>query len=442
MTLTALIVLTLVFLACLWGGLVLGPDRFLPFLLFTATLLLPANVVLNIPALPDLDRHTAVTLPGLLLLAITRRSRWAAYRTAWPDAFLFAFVAWGVFCVLLLQGTWAAMSRLMVMMVSLVVPYVAGRLFLSSNEDLRVFVRATIPLFLVYFLLILAESRLGAVFRPAVYGIWTVTDSRMGLFRPTVFASDTLELGNHMGLAAILFLGAYRGWKGLREPIPRFLLVACAACAMGCLLSLSRGPIVGLGLALVAPIVLRNTRWLGVVLGFAGLAMFLWMLSPGGSGGAAAAYLGAGNDDIGSTSQTLNYRFLQIDHFKPMVWSTPWVGFGENWRRPTPINVIDGILLLHTLAYGIPGAILAVMFWMAVTWYVGRAAFAGNTPYAYIGAYLAPVIGWLTFSSWGDSFLRQPHLVLMSAVVGAMYTERKLAKPLLPPLQSMMFKRG
>lgn len=442
MTLTALITLALVFLACLWGGLVLGPDRFLPFLLFTATLLLPANVVLNLPALPDLDRHTAVTLPALLLLVITSRRRWAAYRTAWPDAFLFAFVAWAVFCVFLLQGTWPAMSRFLVLLVTLVVPYVAGRLYLSSNEDLQVFVRAIIPLFIVYFVLIVVETRLGAVVRPAVYGIWTITDSRMGLYRPTVLASDTLELGNHMGLAAILFLGAYRGWKGRGEPLPRFLLVAAAACAAGCLLSLSRGPVFGLALALLTPIVMRNTRWVGVALGLAGLGVFFWMLSPAGSGAAMAHHLGAGNDDIGSTGQTLNYRFLQIDHFKQMVLSTPWVGFGENWRRPAPISVIDGILLLHTLSYGLPGAVLIVGFWMAVTWYIGRAAFAGNTPFAYIGAYLAPVIGWLTFSSWGDSFLRQPHLVLMSAVVGAMYTERRLAKPLLPPLQSMVFKRG
>jgi hypothetical protein len=133
---------------------------------------------------------------------------------------------------------------------------------------------------------------------------------------------------------------------------------------------------------------------------------------------------------------------MQIDQFKPMVWTTPWIGFGENWRRPGPILIIDGVLLLHTLSYGFPGAVIVVAFWMSVAWYVGRAVYAGNTPYAYIGAYLAPIIGWLAFSAWGDSFLRQPHLLIMSAVVGAMYTERKLAKPLLPPLQRMRFRRG
>ncbi len=442
MTTSALITLGLVFLVCLWGGLVLGPDRLIPFLLFCGTLLLPPNVVWNLPALPDLDRRTAVTLPALFLLLTTSRQRWAAYRTAWPDAFLYAFVAWGVFCVFLLQGTWPALARFMVMLVSLVVPYVAGRLYLHSHDDLQAFIKATIPLFILYLGLILIETRMGPVFRPSLYGVWTVTDMRGGLYRPTVFASDTLELGHHMGLAAILFLGTWRGWRGQGQPLPRFLLPAALATAAGCLLTLSRGPITGLALALLGPVLLRNTRWLGVALGLAGFALFVWMMSPLGSGAQAAHYLGATNDDIGSTGQTLNYRFLQIDHFKSMVHSTPWVGFGENYQRPGPIKVIDGILLLHTLAYGFPGAVLIVSFWLAVAWYVGRAAFAGNTPFAYIGAYLAPIIGWLTFSAWGDSFLRQPHLMLMSAVVGAMYTERRLAKPLLPPVQSMVFRRG
>ena len=56
-----ILILFLVFAATLWGGLIVGPDRLVPFLIFTSTLLLPP-VTFDLPSLPDLDKITAITL--------------------------------------------------------------------------------------------------------------------------------------------------------------------------------------------------------------------------------------------------------------------------------------------------------------------------------------------------------------------------------------------
>jgi hypothetical protein len=263
----------------------------------------------------------------------------------------------------------------------------------------------------------------------------------MGLFRPVMLASGALELGHYMALTTAILLGAGRGWRGLGAPAPRLLGIGTFAAAAGACLSLSRGPIGGLVLVLLAPLVLRSTRWFGVVLGVTGLAFFRWMMSPHVSGAEFAAMLG--DDGVeGSYTQTVGYRFLQMDAFEPLVRQSPIIGWGESFSRSGDILIIDGILLLDTLFYGYPGACLIMTFWIAVSFYIGRAAFAGNSPYAHIGQRLAPVIGWLAFSAWGDSFLREPHLLVMSAVVGGMYAEKRLRRPLMQPLQRAVFVSG
>ncbi|HLU39699.1 MAG TPA: hypothetical protein VK081_09950 [Planctomycetota bacterium] len=438
-----LVCLLLVFAATLWGGLIAGPQRLVPFLIFVQTMILPAGIVLQVSGLPDIDKVTAITLPALLLMFVTPRERWARYRAAWPDAFLYLLVVWAFFSVLLNNGPYQALSRLLLLIATLIVPYVAGRLYLCTSEDLHAFVKAVVPLVVLYAVGMALEARLQPFFSEVLFGVWAPAHERLGLFRPVMLASGSLELGHYMVLAVIVLAGAWRGWRGLDQPIPRALPIGALAAGLAACLSVSRGPVIGLLLALVTPRVLRETRWLGTVLGVGGLVFFLWMLGPTVTGAEIAAFFGgeAAMTD-GTYSQTVGYRFLQIDAFEPLVNSRPWLGWGESFERSGDIVIVDGILLIYALLYGYPGAVLLMAFWTSVAFYIGRAAYRGNSPYAHIGQLLAPVIGWLAFSAWGDSFLREPHLLIMSAVVGVMVAERRLARPLMQPLRRMVFVSG
>lgn len=434
--------LILVFATTLWGGMVVGPNRIVPFLIFVQTMLLPSGVVWTLPGVPDLDKVTAVTLPSIVLIAVTGRDRWRQYRTAWPDVLLYLFVIWAFFSVLLNNGLYSAVSRLLQLAVAMLVPYIAGRLYLRTSEDLFVFVKAIAPLVIVYAVLMAVEARVAPFFSESLFGVWAPAFSRLGLYRPVMLASGALELGHYMTLTTVLLIGAGRGWRGRDEPVPRLLSIATWAAGLAACLSLSRGPVLGLLLALVPPIFLRNTRWLGAAFGILGLAFFLWMLTPEVTGAQLAGMLGNDVNEEGSYSQTIGYRFLQIDAFEPLVRQQPILGWGESFSRTGEIQIIDGILLIYTLFYGYPGACLIMAFWTAVAFYIGRAAFRGNSPFAHIGQMLAPVIGWLAFSAWGDSFLREPHLLVMSAVVGGMYAEQRLSRPLLQPLRRAVFVSG
>jgi hypothetical protein len=435
--------LVLVFAATLWGGLVLGPTRLVPFLIFAQTMIMPAGVTLQLPGVPDLDKVTAITLPALLLLVVTKRERWLAYRGAWPDLFLYLFVIWAFFSVLLNNGPYAALSRLLLLMVNMVVPYLAGRLYLRTSEDLFVFVKALLPIVLVHGLFMVLETRLSPFVNNVLFNVWQPAHWRMGFCRPAVLSHGSLELGHYMVLLTVLLLGAQRGWRGLAQPIPRLMPFGILAAFAGTVMSISRGPNMGLALALFTPLFLRNTRWLGLAMAIAGLAFFVWMLGPTITGAEVATMLaGEAASTEGTYSQTVGYRFLQIDAFESMVNEKPLLGWGESFERTGEILIIDGVLLMHTLCYGYPGAVLIIAFWGGVAFFIGRATVRGNTPFAFIGQMLAPVIGWLAFSSWGDSFLRETHLLLMSAVVGALVAEQRLARPLLRPMQRMVFASG
>lgn len=434
--------LALVFVATLWGGLVVGPQRIVPFLILAQTMLLPSGIDMPLPLVPDLDKVTAVTLPALLLFLVTKRETWAQYRTAWPDLFVFMFVIWAALSVLLNNGPYAAVARVLLLGTTMIVPYVAGRLYLRTSEDLFQLVKAITPLLLVYLLLMVIEARLSPILASKLFGTWAMSDYRLGVYRPVVLASGSLELGHYMVLVTILIAGAGRGWRGLEMPLPSLQRFGVLAAGLGACLSVSRGPIMGLALAFLTPYVLKNTRWLGAALGLGGLAFFLWLLGPV-TGIEVASYLvGEDASTQGTIGQTVAFRFFQIDVFEPMVHERPWLGWGESFERAGETVFIDGILLLHTLCYGFPGGILLMLFWTAVAFYIGRAAYRGNSPFAHIGQLLAPVIGWHAFSAWGDSFLREPYLLIMSAAVGGLIAEKRLRRPLMPPLHKMVFVSG
>jgi hypothetical protein len=436
-----ILLLLFVFVSTLWGGLVLGPHRLLPYLVFMSVFLLPAHVHWILPGLPDIDRLNVITLPAILLLMLAGQ-RWSRLQIRWPDVFLLGFLTWAFYSVLLNQGIYPALARLLELTTTLAAPWLIGRLFLSTEEDVRLFIKALCPVLAVYPLLMLPEMLAGPFIAEALFGSWTSETERFGLFRPVVLSQGCLELGHTWALAAVILLAHIRSRRSRRERVPGFVVWTFAMSVLATLMSLSRGPIVGLALGLFVPLVLRSTRWLALLLGSAGLLLFLWMVSPLGSGGEIARALLTNTGEIGSTDQTVHYRFLQIDAFKQMVAERPILGFGEQWERRGDIVIIDGLLLIYALAYGYPGATLIALFWIATAFCIGRRVDRGGSTLEYLGLHLAPIVAFLTFSAWGDSFIRAQHTMAMSAALAAVTGALLARRTELPPLNRAVFVSG
>lgn len=413
------LVLFLTFGATLWGGFIAGPRRILPFLVFLGPMFLPAHAHYALPGVPDLSRTTAVTIPALALLLFTPSSCWKRFKLAWPDLLLVAFVGWAVICVAVNQGAWSASSQLAMQTLVLVMPILIGRLYVHEDSDLLALVKAVTPLVAVYLVLMLFEARFYPRLQGWIYGEDVLGLYRGGFYRPVVFMQNALELGHMMCLLAVMLYALWRTDRR-RTHGTRTLDVGLFCSLAGVAVCFSRGPIIALALGLLVPRILRRPAFVSCLLGLAGVLFYFWMMGPSGSG----LLVGAALTDDSATGQSLFYRFLQIEAFKPMVESSPIFGLGETWEREGPIKIIDGVLLLATLAFGYPGAILLSAFWLSCIWVIGRRAPRSDDMFGMLGVHLAPVIGFLVFSSWGDSFVRAPHYLLLGALVGVLSGKR------------------
>ena len=404
----------------LWGGLVLGPRRVVPFLLLFGPLFLPAYGVIDLPGLPRLDRITAVTIPALVLVLATPRDCWRRFRFVWPDLLLLLYLTWTVVCTAMNQGSYAAQAMGLKNTLHLLVPYMAGRLYLQTTGDLLALMRVLVPFVLVYFALMLFEARMYPRFQLWLYGEDVAGLARYGLFRPIVFTQNALELGHFMALFAVLMIAVHRSGPDNRHACGRLLTFGILAACCGVLLTLSRGPLVGLLAGALLPLWFRRTGWVACGIALSGVGLFAWLLSPAGSG----FLLDLVRTQAGSeTDQTLLYRFMQVEAFKPLVEASPIFGHGEDWER-TEMKIIDGELLLNVLGYGYPGAILLCLFWLSAAWMLGQRGFSRRHAFHYVGLHLAPVVGWLVFTSWGDSFMRTPHYLLLGGALGALASRR------------------
>ncbi len=420
----AILVLFLTLGFTLWGGFVIGPQRLVPVLLLLGPLFLPAFAEYDLPGVPTLDRTTCVTAAAGLLFLFSPRENWRRFRFLWPDLFLLAYVGWTALSVALNQGAYAAASMLLTQLLTLVVPFFAGRLYLQRASDMVSLVRLVVPIVIVYLLLMAFEARMYPRFQRWVYGEEVIGLYRLGIYRPIVFTQNQLELGHTLVLLTLLMVAVRRAGEEIYRHAGRYLDFGIIAGCIGVLMSLSRGPIIGLALVLFAPVLLRRQGWFACLLGGIGIGFFVWMLQPGVSGILAGLAL---TDASSESGQTLFFRFLQIETWKPMVEASPIFGHGESFAREF-WEIIDGELLLAVLHFGYPGMLLLSAFWLSSIWVIGQGTFPRRVLFQQVGAGLVPVLGWLVCTAWGDSFLRTPHYLIMGGLMGMLAGAQRSAE--------------
>lgn len=414
----AVIVLVIALLVTIFGGIVAGPQRVVPTLVFLSPLLLPAGATLKLPGIPDLSRGTVVGFGILPLLFFTPRDRIANFRFSLCDVLLIGYVLWAANCVLQNQGPWAAQSSLVRGVVALLLPYFAGRLYLQTAEDLRRMAYTATVCVLALLPLVLFEARMGPRFAWWFYGLAPQVNYRFGVARPVLFTAHGLEFAYFMGLVFVLLIAVQRsgGLQDFRQT--RILQFGAWSTAFAILLSMARGPITGLVLALLAPLALRRTAVFSLMLALIGVCLFLWMLSPDGRPMDVAEFV-AGQGEEGA-SASLHYRFLQIHVFKPLFEQSPIYGFGETWPRDEYMLIIDGLLLLTALGSGYPGVLLLTGCWCVGILQLRRPGSLTGTPVAALANAFAPFLGFMAFGAWGDSFFTPAHYLVLGGLTGSL----------------------
>ncbi len=398
------------------SGLVWGPEKVIPRAFVLALFFLPPGVTLTIPGpIPALDKMGTVSFPALLLLLVSGRQlvrlQWNLCDTL-GSLFILALVAANLAAG---KGAYATGSRLVSILVQYLVPYLAGRVWLGEEEEVEDWLPFFFAVATFYVFLMAAEFFLGPFFSHALYGLpREVSPPRFGFYRPMVFFYTPLFLGALMTLTLGLAVAFRIHQKETGRDESSWLPLQIPLFALAVLFSLSRGPILGAFLMLGFFFFFREKTWIpSGALGLAGVVLFLWMVL-GGNAWKVSSFLGL---EGGELSQTLAYRFQEVDAYASFVQARLWLGWGNPIPRDSWIPIIDGTLLLVIMEGGLL-SLGAYTSWILSL--IKRAPSLEDHPFAsrpLLGAMLAGQTGWLLFTSWGDAFITPFHLFLAGALV-------------------------
>ena len=237
------------------------PAKAAMFVVLVGILFLPGLVCFDAPLIPPLGKHEVATVCALLgLLAFSPRQVRRARLGRGGDVFLLLTVPSVAFTVftnrdpltygpLVVPGltTHDLLSLLVHFFLEDAVPYLVGRMVVTSSRDARTLVRTFVGLGLVYSLFMLFEIRMSPNLHQWVYGYAYfpsfVQALRWGGYRPTVFLTHGLAVGLFALAAALLAaaegrirrsrLGLPTGWSTLYLVTILVLCKSTGAIIMG-----------------------------------------------------------------------------------------------------------------------------------------------------------------------------------------------------------------
>ena len=357
-----------------------------------ALLLLPQYYVLRLPHLPPIGFAGAAILPLGAALVFGRMRRW---RWAWMDlwVFLFAFCA-GLSEALsteLANGEWpkalapnlAASARLnteiangglmlVAGILTMVLPYMAGKLLIEQQNGAPQVMRQQFVARMVELLALVAVlsvydflfgrslwQKLAAPLLGAYQDEAWAPQSRWGFGRIAGPYGHAILAGMVflMGLMYCLWLldadrnwGARRLFGGLPLTVRGLVLMAVTA---GLLMTQSRGPWIGVGLALTFGLLTRYLPVARAALAFAGFGLLF----------AVSAFYYVNQYTAASMQQALTqeqqnaiYRRQLLTNYAPMVFERPAFGWGIT-TKPTVAgqDSIDNEYLLLAVTEGFAG---------------------------------------------------------------------------------------
>lgn len=180
--------------------------------LLAAWLILPV-AVFNLRDLPPYSKMTASCLGILLATAMFDSGRFLNLRFRWPDLFMLGWLAVAMISSLNAgRGPYDGGSMLLRQTVEWGLPYLVGRLYFSTLEDLHYLGLMIVISALIYVPLCLYEIRFGPTLHNMLYGFnqHDFIQSRRGTYyRPMVFMEHGLAVGVFMCSGALL---AYWFW--------------------------------------------------------------------------------------------------------------------------------------------------------------------------------------------------------------------------------------
>jgi hypothetical protein len=231
--------------------------------------------------------------------------------------------------------------------------YLVGRAFVFGPSNLRTFVKALRQITVAVIALALLDFLARRNITLDVFGIPHGAQERYGSVRATSVFENAEHYGTFCVGAAAIFLYSERG-------IYRVLYVGLSF--LGCALSLSSGPFIGLGIVMMlffydSMMKQRPWRWKALVTIVAGffLIIFLFVARP------LERFLVHFTLD----PQTGFFRLSTWNAALPLIGESPFIGFGlielQAGDAQAYLWSVDCLWLVEALRYGLPAVILLIL---------------------------------------------------------------------------------
>jgi hypothetical protein len=232
--------------------------------------------------------------------------------------------------------------------------YLVGRAFVFGSSNLRMFVLALKRITVVLIALALLDTLSGRYVTLDSFGITTILAQRLGLVRAVSVFEGSEHYGTFCVAAASILLYSERG---------AYRVLYVGLCFLGCALSLSSGPFMGLGIITAVfcyDCILRQFpwRWKALAATAAGIliSIFIFVSQP-----LQWILLHFTLDP-----ETGFFRLLTWESALPLISQSPFVGYGiihlgDSADAQIYLRSIDCIWLLEALRYGLPAVILLMM---------------------------------------------------------------------------------
>ena len=382
-----------------------GAARAFIFLVWPACLLLPSYYVLKLPGIPQVNFH------GYALLLVGGMYCWMhrAARPRWhlTDGLILLFVLWCAFAEYMLKDYDAGQNRLVVLVMTYLVPYAVGRLMTQRAGHLWALLLVTVIVGAFIGTVSPWEARMATnpfdIWWRRIWPTsvpWTGSLYRGGLRRVAGPFGHPIFHGLFFSLMIPLGIWSLRRATDLGPWIRRGMLFALV---LGLALSMSRGPLIG-GAIAVAVALMGRSKVRGAAFTWAALAVLVLAALTAGS---IHDYLTIRRGDARTPAQeSAAYRNEMLGRYVEIVEQKPLLGWGKN-QIPVVKNLrsIDNQYLFLTLIHGYPASVMwLLLLLLPVVALVRRLKFQP-------GAHPYPDLGWALVGAFAGTLFTQVTVV-------------------------------
>jgi hypothetical protein len=361
---------------CLVLFLVLKRERAVAAGIVTGMLLLP-NYVYPLSGIPDFDKYFAINMGVLLGALVFDLQRILTFRPRWVDLPIAGLVLAPLFSVLsndrqIYEGLAGSFNYF----VRWGVPWLLGRLYISTPAGLRALAVAMVCGALIYLPFCAFEAKMSPLLHSIVYGIKlkSFKHAQRGLFwRPNVFMEHGLMCALFLGMAA---LAAFWLWQsGARKRLLGMPMgLVTALCVTGCVGANSSNALLMMTLGAGILWLGKKKRWSWPLLLLAcGPPTYLTLRH--GFQWEAEEVIRFAETVFGRRGAiSLHVRFANEAQMDVRCWEKPWFGWadfneftGNTGRTEGPMSkktfvTVDSMWLLYLGLWGRWG--LAALFLM------------------------------------------------------------------------------